>query len=291
MLAVAHIRASLLATFASRPGRLLTKLRPMTSTPRHPFATQSPRPVAVRLCASTSSDDVRHVAVYQIAVYIQQQINGTFQDIFDRLDELLNLLEYPNNGSMTKVGLPDAKVMIEEIGACPAELEDFLDTDSVADKSLEMVESSMRDTPHASLGRHPRYVNPDVGCQNAAPDYEDVPTKDLIARSRKQADGIWVKTSGKGCGNGRMVARARIGGTFLLSPDYTKKHPIDTGFNVWYNSFMSPGWRPCDGPCVGAHPPKWYNVNEEDPPSVVDNRMKKARCIGFCREARRKADL
>lgn len=57
------------------------------------------------------------VSIHCLAVYIHDQINGTFEDIFPQLYKRVDLLEYPNNGSCTKVTLDDARVIVEDIGA------------------------------------------------------------------------------------------------------------------------------------------------------------------------------
>ena len=71
-----------------------------------------------------------------IAAYIHSQINGTFDDIDAKLSELVEMLEYANDGSITAVSLPDAKVMIEEVGVCPGDLEVFLSEEVFAEKSV-----------------------------------------------------------------------------------------------------------------------------------------------------------
>merc|ERR1712060_727211 len=65
-----------------------------------------------------------------------EQINGTFDDIHDKLSKLVDILEYPNNGSITKVSLADGKIMAEEIGACPQGLDRFVEEYGVAEKML-----------------------------------------------------------------------------------------------------------------------------------------------------------
>lgn len=70
-----------------------------------------------------------------VATYIHSQINGTFDDIFNKLTELVDILEYPNNGSITQVSISDAKLMIEDVGACPEMLEAFLAEDAKANTS------------------------------------------------------------------------------------------------------------------------------------------------------------
>eukprot|EP00933_Yihiella_yeosuensis_P009032 TRINITY_DN114803_c0_g1_i1.p1 TRINITY_DN114803_c0_g1~~TRINITY_DN114803_c0_g1_i1.p1 ORF type:complete len:281 (-),score=46.00 TRINITY_DN114803_c0_g1_i1:169-1011(-) len=233
--------------------------------------------VAIRLCATLPQD--ADVAIYLIAVYIQDQINGTFHDIFDKLFKLVDLLEYPNNGSMTKVTLPDAKVMIEEVGACPSDLEEFLEKDSIAEKSLGLVENSMHEASYAKHQRHPRYAHPDVESKDRS---EDVPTEDLLARARREAIGIWVS---KGFNKGYTV-KARDGSTTHLSFKFMQTRPVDSEFNVWFSTHMREGWKPCEGTCAGEGSFKWYNVCEEDPP-MIDRELQRWGCIGFCRKARR----
>eukprot|EP00929_Paragymnodinium_shiwhaense_P004038 TRINITY_DN104762_c0_g1_i1.p1 TRINITY_DN104762_c0_g1~~TRINITY_DN104762_c0_g1_i1.p1 ORF type:complete len:261 (-),score=17.66 TRINITY_DN104762_c0_g1_i1:61-843(-) len=78
--------------------------------------------MACRCFAAVSGD----VIVADVAAYIHNEINGTFDDIYKKLYDLVDILEYPNDGSITRVSMSDAKVMIEEVGACPETLETFL---------------------------------------------------------------------------------------------------------------------------------------------------------------------
>ena len=57
------------------------------------------------------------VSLHCLAVYIHEQINGTFEDIFHQLSE---------RGTNTKVTLEDAKLIVEDIGAHADELSTFL---------------------------------------------------------------------------------------------------------------------------------------------------------------------
>ena len=76
------------------------------------------------------------VSIHSLAVYIHEQINGTFDDIFEKLSERVGYLEYPNNGSSTQVTLEDAKVIVEDIGAHADELEGFLEDDKHLEKAV-----------------------------------------------------------------------------------------------------------------------------------------------------------
>ena len=91
------------------------------------------------------------VSIHSLAVYIHEQINGTFEDIFHKLSERVDVLEYPNNGSSTQVTLEDARLIVEDIGAHPDDLPKFLEDDKHRDKSVgfrtepEAFESSIDD--------------------------------------------------------------------------------------------------------------------------------------------------
>lgn len=230
----------------------------------------------------TSTDPC--VAIHSIAVYIHDQINGTFEDIFDRLFYILDLLEYPNNGSVTKVTLADAKLMIEEIGACPESLEEFLEQDADTEKSIDFVQCSAGDVSGSKPSRHPRHARSGAGVHNMAEiadKSDDVATDELLRRAQRNAEGIWFKKTAIG-----YMVYSRTA-TMPLTLQYMKKHPIDSEFNVWYKTHMSEGFKPCAGKCAGARPPEWYNVLEEDPPTI-DKELQRIGCIGYCRTARRR---
>ena len=88
------------------------------------------------------------VSIHSLAVYIHEQINGTFEDIFHQLSKRVDLLEYPNNGSSTQVTLEDARVIVEDIGAHADDLPKFLEDDKHRDKSVDF-----RTEPGSSVHR------------------------------------------------------------------------------------------------------------------------------------------
>jgi len=106
------------------------------------------------------------MAIGDLAVYIHSEINGTFEDIHSKLSDLIDVLELPNDGSSTRVNLSDAKILVEEIGACPGNLETFLSWYDDADKALTVVEK-------------PAHEFPTSACDLS--EYDDYPTNhDLI---------------------------------------------------------------------------------------------------------------
>lgn len=229
------------------------------------------------------------VSIHLLAVYIHDQINGTFPDIFQKLDDLVNVLEYPNNGAATLVDFKDARLMVEDIGAHADDLEDFLADYESRDKDVGFHKMPEEDL-HTARPRHPRHAA--HGFKKAAKPSnhiitshtweDDLPTEELIAKSRKDADGIWFKPTGNG-----IVAHSRAG-QFRLLDKYMDAHPTDSEFNVWYQTHMSPGWMPCGGTCAGPHPPRWWKVDDHPPPFINRELELQQKCKGFCPMARRK---
>merc|ERR1740123_2086795 len=100
---------------------MLCKPMPFTCKPRSCYDLSA----RVRF-VSTSSASEQSLAVSSIATYIHSQINGSLPDIYSKLYDLVDVLEYPNDGSIAKVCLSDAIAMIEDIGAWPGELQYFM---------------------------------------------------------------------------------------------------------------------------------------------------------------------
>jgi len=220
------------------------------------------------------------VALGDIATYIHNQINGTFNDIHDQLSELVDVLEIPNNGSITLVSFDEANMLIEDIGADPCDFPMFLADNAAAEKSVGFMRT--HDGAIDKSPRHPRYAHAAEdhgGVADMADRHNDVLTEELLARSKRQADGIWFKKTATG-----YMVYSRTG-KMPLSFRYMEKHPVDTEFNVWYQTHMSEGWKPCSGKCAGPSPPAWYHAHREDPPTIT-NELKRTGCIGFCRTAR-----
>ena len=98
------------------------------------------------------------VSIHSLAVYIHEQINGTFEDIFPQLYERVDTLEYPNSGSSTLVTMGDAKIIVEDIGAHADDLPAFLADDGKRDKFIgfPITEESIGDG--CPRPRHPRHA-------------------------------------------------------------------------------------------------------------------------------------
>ena len=223
------------------------------------------------------------VSIHLLAVYIHDQINGTFPDIFQKLDDLVNVLEYPNSGAATLVDFKDARLMVEDIGAHADDLEDFLADYGGRAKDVGFHKMPEEDL-HTARPRHPRHAAHGLK-GTAMPSIhdtweDDLPTEELIAKSKKDADGIWFKPDHS---MGWIVYARKS--TFKLTAPYMDAHPIDSEFNVWYRTYMSPGWMPCGGKCAANRPPRWWKVDDHPPP--FNNReLVRLKCRGFCRMAR-----
>eukprot|EP00438_Fugacium_kawagutii_P002240 Skav227456 [mRNA] locus=scaffold2491:205136:205762:+ [translate_table: standard] len=202
------------------------------------------------------------VSIHSLAVYIHEQINGTFEDIFPQLYEKVDLLEYPNSGSSTMVTMDDAAIIVEDIGAHADDLQSFLADDKNREKSVGfLVQQS-----EAPMPRH---------------GWEDnLSTEELMARSKKEADGIWFKSRGQTMGF-KVYSRTA---TFLISQDWMEKALPE--FNVWYWTHMSPGFVACGGKCSAGSPPRWWNVDEENPP-FINRELARTHCAGYCKMARK----
>ena len=227
------------------------------------------------------------VSIHHLAVYIHDQINGTFPDIFQKLDDLVNVLEYPNNGAATLVTFDDACVIVEEIGAHADDLEDFLADYRSRDKDVGFHKMPEEEGLYTARPRHPRHAarafkkaaKPSVQVSQDTWE-DDLPTEELVAKSKKDADGIWFKPDHS---YGWIVYSRRS--RFKLTAKYMDAHPTDTEFNVWYQTHMSPGWMPCGGKCGADRPPRWWKVDDHPPP-FTNRELERLKCVGFCPMAR-----
>ena len=229
------------------------------------------------------------VSIHSLAVYIHEQINGTFEDIFPQLYERVDTLEYPNSGSSTLVTMGDAKIIVEDIGAHADDLPAFLADDGKRDKFIGFPMTQESSGEHScSRPRHPFQTRNGFKIGATAPPIlvsrdgweADLSTEELMARSKREADGIWFKPA---LGMGFTVYSRT--GTYNLKRRKMDRFPTDPGFNVWYQTHMSPGWRPCSGACANGSPPRWWQVSE-DPP-FVNRELERKNCIGYCSIARR----
>ncbi|CAK9091148.1 Reverse transcriptase domain-containing protein [Durusdinium trenchii] len=139
------------------------------------------------------------VSIHTLAIYIHEQINGTFPNIFHQLLQRVDLLEYPNDGSRTIVSLDDARVIVEDIGAHADELEAFVAEDHLLDKSIGFPEPTQEHASQEPRLRHPRYALHGFkgrlggGSLSAEACVEDLPTQEILARIRRDAIGLWYK--------------------------------------------------------------------------------------------------
>ena len=122
-----------------------------------------------------------------------------------------------------------------------------------------------------------------LDCRARSSEFTCVPTEDLLARSRQQAEGIWYsyKSHAKG-----YVVYSRTS-MYRLTGHYMSRTPVDRQFNIWYQTEKSEGWVACGGQCAGNTLPVWYNVTKEDPPFVTKQLARCIGCIGYCRTARK----
>ena len=229
----------------------------------------------------------RFRALRRIKSFVHEQINGTFEDIFPQLYDRIDLLEVPNSGSATLVTMENAKVIVEDIGAHADELEAFLADDEKRDKAIGFLADQV-EAHGCSRPRHPFQAGHGFKKGAAAPTpvsrdgfEEDLSTEELLARSQKEADGIWFQP---GFGMGfRVYSRTS---TYNLARKKMDRYPTDPTFNVWYQTHMSPGWKPCAGACAQGRPPKMWEVSEEDPP-FLNKELERKNCVGYCSMARR----
>lgn len=246
----------------------------------HPYRAQAMVPV-FRGFAASSSDTV---ALSCIAVYIHQQINGTFDNLFDQLYDLVDELGIPNDGSITQVPKDDAPLLIEVIGACSGDFDDFLAEDAVLEKSLNFIEESVAVNTDAAP-RHPRFVRlcaeSDLGCD--ADPSEDETTEALRMRCEREAIGIFIKETK----NGKLMFFSRDKATHPVGLKHMKKYPVDAELNVWFKSHMRVGWKPCGGGWCGIGC-AWFNIDAEDPP-IISPELVRDGCAGFCKRARNTA--
>ena len=132
--------------------------------------------------------------------------------------------------------------------------------------------------------RHPRYALFDLNEEllsvlPANQNAENLATKELLAKIRRDPIGMYCKQRGDG---GILVCSLK--GTFPLTGQYVRNHKIDTEFNAWFHTHMSEGWKPCLGQCRGSKDVCWYDVANEDPPF---KKNVPPSCIGYCRRARK----
>lgn len=219
-------------------------------------------------------------------MYVHQQINGTFPDIFERLSDLVDFLEYPNSGSITTVTKDDAKLISEEIGACPQDFDAFLEEDGVTTKALKIVEHTKCEASPWKRLRHPRHIAQDVDVMRVAAQLapsEDVPTEKLIAKAKREPIGIWCHVTGKG-----KIMFYSPSGHHCIGLKHMKQYPVDSTLNVWFKTHACEGVKACGaGWCGGLqHAPVWINIHEEDPP-VLTPELRRTGCAGFCHRARK----
>lgn len=163
--------------------------------------------------------------------------------------------------------LEDARIIVEDIGAHADSLEEFLEEDKHLDKSV-----GFHMKPESLTNALDGQVEPSFTC---------VPTEDLLAQSRHQAEGIWYKAHSKGF---LVYSRTSM---YRLTGHYMSRNPIDRQFNMWYHRHKSEGWVGCGGQCGGKYPPAWYNVTVEDAPFKSKQLSRCIGCIGYCRTARK----
>lgn len=238
-------------------------------------ATAHPLASPLRRFCSTSPGTV---ILCDVATYVHSEINGTYQDIYAKLFELVDVVEIPNEGTVTKISFETAVMFIEDIGAHPGNLVEYLKEQAVMNRSIGFVAARVSDNaPHSS--RHPRYASTSSQ-QDIEVDTDDEPTDELLAKSKREPVGIWFKQTAYGYMVHSRTKRMNL--TFK----YMEQHPVDTEFNVWFTTHMRPGWKPCGGKCAGESPPKWYSVDDEDPPSLTKE-LERTGCVGYCRTARK----
>eukprot|EP00438_Fugacium_kawagutii_P025210 Skav222619 [mRNA] locus=scaffold4205:31730:32236:+ [translate_table: standard] len=162
------------------------------------------------------------------------------------------------------VTMDDAVVIVEDIGAHADDLPTFLADDKNLEKSIGFP------LPHPSEDPH--------GCSQE----KDLSTVEIRDRSVEQAEGIWFKP-----GHSRGFKVYSRTGAIDITHVHDKS-PIDPRFNIWYRAHRSPGWMGCGGRCANGSPPRWWNVEDEDPPFMNRDLARKVKqCIGYCTMARR----
>ncbi|CAJ1372474.1 unnamed protein product [Effrenium voratum] len=72
------------------------------------------------------SSSIQTVGVEALAEYIHAQINGTFSNVEEQLTELAQILGYMTEAQRQEICIADAKLLVEDIGACPLSLESHL---------------------------------------------------------------------------------------------------------------------------------------------------------------------
>ena len=227
------------------------------------------------------------VSIHNLAVYIHEQVNGTFPDIFRQLSERVDVLEYPNAGSRTMVSFDDACIIVEDIGASAADLPTFLAEDAHLEKSVSLLDETGEPTihyrhPHVALQASNNKFLPELSANT----YEAVtPTNELLLKTRQEALGIWYYKRAL-----LYVVRSHRGGSFHMTTERVERlQKKDGEFNVWFKTQMNPGWQGCSGKCAGQAEVRWYDVTAEDPP-CTSACLKRVGCIGYCRTARKQQE-
>jgi len=186
------------------------------------------------------------VAVADVATYIHRQINGTFHTIHKDLFELVDILGYANDGSITRVRMDDARIMIEDIGACPEGLETHLEENRDVEKAVSLWKELEQET-------------------DAGPDPATFLTTDeLIDKYTDHPLGIYLQFTSTGVifnakegplPRSMMARPAVLTGRHALK--YQKKNPVSRKLNIWCFEHERPGWRKCGWQCK-----KWYLEEE-----------------------------
>lgn len=264
-----------------RPLGLLPRLMSLPA-PRHAQPLGCSRPAASRR-GLTSLD--AGVDVCSIAAYIHQQTDFSFDCILPKIYELVDVLEYPNSGSATVVTKDDAIALIEDIGASPAELDLFLAEDKESAKAVALIQRPCGENTQV-VGSLRRVGLETSGSPSARLHRsEELPTEDLMAMSKRDALGIWYQLTSKG----KIMWHSYGGSRMPVGIKHVKQHPVDPVLNAWFNANRSDGWKPCGlGWCLGQHPPAWFNVHEEDPPTLTP-KLRRDGCAGYCRRARKES--
>mmetsp|Transcript_122164 Transcript_122164/g.380348 ORF Transcript_122164/g.380348 Transcript_122164/m.380348 type:complete len:270 (-) Transcript_122164:57-866(-) len=199
------------------------------------------KPAPQRRPWSSHQSEGRHVTLSDLATYIYSQINGTFDDIHVKLSEAAAILGYANDGSITQVTLSDAELLIEDVGACPQELESFLAEHERSDRGLAAWRRPEEDPVGASCSD---------GLDITA-EYEAYPAdKHLVALARKRGARVECTTSSKV----RIIA---ANGVSVVMPSLRGK---EYGSNIrdirlrLLRDFRRAGIRPQD---FDANGPRW----------------------------------
>mmetsp|Transcript_40397 Transcript_40397/g.93725 ORF Transcript_40397/g.93725 Transcript_40397/m.93725 type:complete len:271 (+) Transcript_40397:51-863(+) len=236
-----------------------------------------------------SSDAEELVSVHCIAVYIQEQINGSLNDIFEQISQRVDTLEIPNKGSATRVRKDDACLIMEDIGADPCDLDAWLATYPSRDRSIELWTPSDLISDPDGLCRlpHPRHATHGFSKTTiSSVDVhenswkEDLEVEEIRAKSKRESLGLWFKQSHSMA----YVVYAR-NATYNLARRNMDPSELPA-FNTWCRTHMSPGWVACGGACKGQKTLQWFKVSVEGRP-FLNRELERKNCMGYCREARR----